>query len=141
MKELKLEIITPTKVAFSGDVKSLTVPGSLGSFQVLYNHAPLISTFDIGRIKFESDGVKESDFATSGGTIEVKNNVILLLADSLESRDEIDVQRAQDAFKRAKERLGNRSKDEINQIRAEAALARAINRLKFIDAYNSSSIS
>lgn len=141
MKELKLEIITPTKVAFSGNVKSLTVPGSLGSFQVLYNHAPLISTFEVGRIKFVNERAEENDFATGGGTVEVKNNEILLLADSLESRDEINVQRAQAALMRAQNRINHRNKEEIDQIRAEAALTRAINRLKFVGMYSSNSAS
>lgn len=139
MKELKLEIITPTKVAFTGNVKSLTVPGSLGSFQVLFNHAPLISTFEVGRIKLENEQAETNEFTTGGGTIEVKNNVILVLADSLESKEEIDITRAQGALQRAKNRLGNKSKEEIDQIRAEAALARAVNRLKFTDSYNSNS--
>ena len=139
MKELKLEIITPTKVAFVGNVKSLTVPGSLGSFQVLFNHAPLISTFEVGRIKLENEHAETNEFATGGGTIEVKDNVILVLADSLESKEEIDITRAQGALQRAKSRLENRSKEEIDQIRAEAALARAVNRLKFTDSYNSKS--
>ena len=139
MKELKLEIITPTKVAFTGNVKSLTIPGSLGSFQVLFNHAPLISTFEVGRIKLENEQAETNEFTTGGGTIEVKNNVILVLADSLESKEEIDITRAQGALQRAKNRLGNKSKEEIDQIRAEAALARAVNRLKFTDSYNSNS--
>lgn len=139
MKELKLEIITPTKVAFTGNVKSLTVPGSLGSFQVLFNHAPLISTFEVGRIKLENEQAETNELTTGGGTIEVKNNVILVLADSLESKEEIDITRAQGALQRAKNRLGNKSKEEIDQIRAEAALARAVNRLKFTDSYNSNS--
>ena len=139
MKELKLEIITPTKVAFTGNVESLTVPGSLGSFQVLFNHAPLISTFEVGRIKLENEQAETNEFTTGGGTIEVKNNVILVLADSLESKEEIDITRAQGALQRAKNRLGNKSKEEIDQIRAEAALARAVNRLKFTDSYNSNS--
>ncbi|MCL4547226.1 MAG: ATP synthase F1 subunit epsilon [Bacteroidetes bacterium] len=139
MKELKLEIITPTKVAFTGNIKSLTVPGSLGSFQVLFNHAPLISTFEVGSIKLENEQAETNEFATGGGTIEVKNNVILVLADSLESKEEIDVRRAQGALMRAKQRISNRNKEEIDLIRAEAALARAINRLKFANAYSSSS--
>ena len=139
MKELKLEIITPTKVAFTGNVKSLTIPGSLGSFQVLFNHAPLISTFEVGRIKLENEEAETNEFATGGGTIEVKDNVILVLADSLESKEEIDITRAQGALQRAKNRLGNKSKEEIDQIRAEVALARAVNRLKFTNSYNSNS--
>lgn len=130
MKELNLEIITPSKQAFSGKVKSITVPGTAGSFQVLFNHAPLLSTFEIGKVKIEDAEGKEVEFATSGGTVEVTENKILLLADSLESKDEIDVQRALKSYERAKERLSSRGKD-VDLLRAEGALARSINRLKF----------
>lgn len=130
MKELNLEIITPSKQAFSGKVKSITVPGTAGSFQVLFNHAPLLSTFEIGKVKIEDLVGKETEFATSGGTVEVTENKILILADSLETKEEINVDRAKQAYDRAKERLANRGKD-VDAIRAEVALARAINRLKF----------
>ena len=130
MKELNLEIITPSKQAFSGKVKSITIPGTAGSFQVLFNHAPLLSTFEIGKVKIENLEGKETEFATSGGTVEVTENKILILADSLETKEEINVERAKQAYDRAKERLAYRGKD-IDAIRAEGALARAINRLKF----------
>lgn len=130
MKEISLEIITPSKQAFSGKVKSITVPGTAGSFQVLFNHAPLLSTFEIGKIKLEDLEGKEIEFATSGGTVEVTENKILILADSLESKEEIDINRAKQAYDRAKERLANRAK-EVDSLRAEGALARSINRLKF----------
>lgn len=129
MKELNLEIITPSKCAFSGEIRSLTVPGTKGSFQILFNHAPILSSIEIGKIKIVDKGKKEIEFATSGGTVEVLKNKILLLAESVETKDEIDVARAQAAFERAKERLSNRSK-EIDVPRAEGALARAANRLK-----------
>ena len=53
MKELNLEIISPNKIGYSGKVISVTVPGTLGSFQILYNHAPIISSLEIGEIKIE----------------------------------------------------------------------------------------
>ena len=132
MKQINLEIITPSKQAFKGEVKSLTVPGSAGSFQVLFNHAPLLSTFEIGRVKLVDLEDKEIEFATSGGTVEVMENKILLLADSLESKDEIDSDRAKKSYTRAKERLSSVNRKEVDLLRAEASLARSINRLKFI---------
>ncbi|MEW6654157.1 MAG: F0F1 ATP synthase subunit epsilon [Bacteroidota bacterium] len=131
MKELNLEIITPSKQAFSGKVRTVTVPGTAGNFQVLFNHAPLLSTFDIGKVKIEDLDGKETEFVTSGGTVEVTENKILLLADSLETKEEIDVQRALKSYERAKERLAAARGNEIDAFRAETALARAINRLKF----------
>ncbi len=129
MKELFLEIITPDKQVFSGNVESVTVPGTSGSFQVLFNHAPILSTFEIGSLKIKESGAKSRLFATSGGTIEVLNNRILILAESVEAPEEIDVERAKKALERAKQRLAERKK-EIDRTRAELALKRAINRLK-----------
>jgi len=131
MKEINLEIITPSKQAFKGQVKSVTIPGTAGSFQVLFNHAPLLSTFEIGKVKLEDLDGKEIEFATAGGTVEVIENKILILADSMESKDEIDVERAKNSYNRAKERLASKNRNEIDPLRAEAALARSINRLKF----------
>ena len=129
MKELFIEIITPSKSAYKGNVKSVTVPGTMGNFQILFNHAPILSSLEIGRIKIDDLNDKSILYATSGGTVEVKDNKILLLADSVELEDEIDVERAQKAYQRAKDRLSTRTAD-LDVMRAELALQRAINRLK-----------
>lgn len=130
MKKINLEIITPSKLGFKGEIKSLTVPGSAGSFQVLFNHAPILSTFEIGKIKLEDNEGKELEFATGGGTIEVLENKILILADSFESKEDINIDRAKQSYSRAKERISSHGKD-IDMLRAEASLNRAMNRLKF----------
>lgn len=78
---MKLEIITPEKKLFEGEVSSLTVPGEKGSFTVLHNHAPIISTLERGRIKIVSDFSAEKDIEIEGGLIEVKRNKIIVLAD------------------------------------------------------------
>lgn len=76
-----LEIITPEKKLFSGDVKLVRVPGSKGSFEILNNHAPIISTLDEGRIKIENDEGRNTYFEIEGGVIEVKFNKIIILAE------------------------------------------------------------
>ncbi|MDQ7815783.1 MAG: ATP synthase F1 subunit epsilon [Melioribacteraceae bacterium] len=131
MKELNVEIITPSKLAYSGKVKSISLPGTLGNFQVLFNHAPLLSTIEVGRIKIVDLNDIETEYTTSGGSVEVLNNKILVLADSFESKEEIDIERAENALQRAKERLANRNKEKIDELRVEIALRRAINRIKF----------
>ncbi|MEP0861540.1 MAG: F0F1 ATP synthase subunit epsilon [Ignavibacterium sp.] len=133
MSELFLEIISPAKQIFSGQIKSITVPGTKGRFQVLKNHAPIISTFEIGMIKVELND-KPKYFATAGGTIEVLDNKVLVLADSIESSDEIDLERAMKAKERAEKRLSEKS-HEIDVERAQAALARALNRIKVKENY------
>jgi len=130
MKELQLEIITPSNIGYQGNIVSVTVPGTKGNFQVLFNHAPIISSLEIGELKIEEQGGNKLLYATSGGTIEVSNNKIIILAESLDRADQIDIKRAEEAKKRAEERLQNRSSSEIDDIRAEFALKRAINRLK-----------
>ena len=134
MTELNLEIVTPSKSAFKGEVKSITVPGTKGRFQVLKNHAPIISTLDIGMIKVDLPDGKENYYSTAGGTIEVLDNKVLVLADSIELVSEIDEERALAAKQRAEERLAEKNA-EINIARAEAALARANNRLQLKEKY------
>jgi F-type H+-transporting ATPase subunit epsilon len=128
MAEINLEIITPEKSVVKEEVDSVTIPGSLGSFQVLKNHAPLVSNFEIGVITVKKNG-ETKYFTTSGGTVEVEDNKVLVLANTAENVDKIDVNRAEEAQKRAEERLGKKNKEEIDVFRAEAALHRAINRL------------
>jgi F-type H+-transporting ATPase subunit epsilon len=77
-----LEIITPEKNVFKGNVDSATFPGSNGSFQVLNNHAPLISSLAKGDLKF-SDGKNETVIVVEGGVVEVLNNNITVLAEKV----------------------------------------------------------
>jgi F-type H+-transporting ATPase subunit epsilon len=135
MAELNLEIVTPSKSAFSGVIKSITVPGTEGRFQVLVNHAPIISTLDVGMIKVDLPDGKSNYYSTAGGTIEVLDNKILILADSIELVSEIDEERALAAKQRAEERLADKNSN-INLTRAEAALTRAINRINVKEKYN-----
>ena len=128
-KLFKLEIVTPRKVVFSGDVVSFSAPGEAGSFQVLYNHAPLLSSIVVGEVKIQESGGKETRYATSGGFVEVLSNRVVLLAETAESPEEIDVRRAQEAMKRAENRIHEPSPD-LDVQRARLALARALNRLR-----------
>ncbi len=133
MNELRVEIVTPEKTAFEGNVKSITIPGTKGNFQVLFNHAPLMSSFEIGFIKIVDSSEQANIFATSGGTVEVVNNKVIVLAETFESKDSIDVKRAEDARDRAKKRIKKESGEtDIDFTRAEFALKRALNRLKLV---------
>ncbi len=79
---MKLEIITPDSTIYTGKVRSVRVPGIKGSFQVLRDHAPIISTLGSGEVKIIDDQAKEVIFNVDGGVIEVKMNRIILLAES-----------------------------------------------------------
>jgi len=80
---MTLEIITPDKKFFDGEISSVTVPGTMGSFEVLNNHAPIISTLDRGKITVRTNAKTETFFIKSG-VIEVLNNKIMLLAEGVE---------------------------------------------------------
>ncbi|MGD9488837.1 MAG: F0F1 ATP synthase subunit epsilon [Calditrichaceae bacterium] len=127
--ELELEIVTPFGVTYSEKVNSCVVPGEMGQFQILNNHAPLVSVVKIGVIKIEKQDGKILYLATNGGFCEVKNNLIKVIVESAELADSIDVARAENAKKRAAERLASHSTDSDFD-RARLALERAINRLK-----------
>ena len=135
MNELDLEIISPEKKVYSGKVKSVTIPGTKGNFQVLYNHAPLISTFEIGIIKLSLSDDSTLVFTTSGGSAEVLDNKVLILSDTIEPVDSIDIERARRAKERAESRL-TKKEGIIDVDRARIALARALNRIKMSEKYS-----
>lgn len=128
-KPFTLEIVSPERVIFSGQATAVSLPGSMGGFQVLFNHAPLLSSLVVGQMKIQDAGGKEVVYATSGGFAEVRDNVVTVIVESAERADQIDVARAEQAKERASRRLRERQAD-VDIVRAEAALARATNRLK-----------
>jgi len=81
-----LEIYTPDRKIFEGQVDSATFPGTKGSFQVLNNHAPLISTLEKGTVEYK---VKNSieEVTIAGGVVEVLNNKVVVLAESITEED------------------------------------------------------
>jgi F-type H+-transporting ATPase subunit epsilon len=79
---MTLEIITPDKLIYSGKVKLIQLPGSKGTFEILNNHAPIISTLSKGKVKVVEDSGNELFFEVDGGVIENKNNKIIVLAES-----------------------------------------------------------
>jgi F-type H+-transporting ATPase subunit epsilon len=128
-KTFHLEIVTPRKVVFSGDVVSFSAPGIVGGFQVLRSHAPLLSAIAVGQVKHSDAAGVETRYATSGGFVEVRENKVVLLAETAERANEIDVARAEEAKARAQKRLREK-KPGTDIERAKAALLRATNRLK-----------
>ncbi len=80
---MKVEIITPDHRVYEGDIKSIRVPGRKGSFQVLKDHAPIISTLENGSVVIVDTEGQETVFEINGGVIEVKMNRIIVLAESV----------------------------------------------------------
>lgn len=78
---MKLEIITPDKTLYSGKIKSVNLPGTKGRFTILHNHAPIISTLEMGSVTIVSNEQKTEIIDITGGIVEVKKNSIIVLAD------------------------------------------------------------
>ena len=83
IKIMEIEIITPDKKLFKGNIKSVTVPGTKGAFMVLKNHAPIISTLEKGKILVKTEKLEDKDFDIESGIIEVKKNKIIILAETV----------------------------------------------------------
>lgn len=124
----KLSVVTPEKVVFEQDVRSIIAPGSEGYLGVLTDHAPLITALMAGELTVADVNGKRNEYAVSGGFLEVSGNIATVLADAIETPEDIDLERARQAEARARERLARRSHSDIDEARAEAALARALNR-------------
>ena len=76
-----LDILTPEKLLFEGEVKSIKLPGTNGEFEILNNHAPIISTLSKGEIYVTDSENKKQNFSINGGVIEMQNNKIIVLAE------------------------------------------------------------
>lgn len=129
MNSFQAQILTPEGSLFDGDVTGVKVPGTLGSFEVKTLHADIISSLEIGEILVRKTDKSDVYFAVSGGFVEVHDSKLTLLAEAAEQVEDIDVERAKEAKKRAQERL-NADDKSIDKERARKALARAENRIK-----------
>jgi len=126
--ELMLEIVTPEKMAFSGKVEEVTVPGSEGEFGVLRGHASLLSSVDVGELNFTKEG-KKTYYAVSTGYAEVTSGKVTILIETAERSDMIDKDRARRAKEIAESKLAKTSKDDPEFEAAKTSLVRATTRL------------
>lgn len=128
MTSFKAQILTPEGTLFDDDVTGVKLPGTMGSFEVKTHHANIMSTLEIGEVVVRKATGDEQHFAITGGFVEVVDNELNLLAEAAEPVEEIDLERAKEAKKRALERLES-DEDEIDKARAGKALRRAENRI------------
>lgn len=128
MATILLEVATPDKgEVYSGDINMLIVRSICGELGILPKHANLLTELIPHAMRIKTGG-SETQIFVSGGFMEVTPDKITILADAAENPDSIDVERAQNAYKRAEERLAKKNPD-LDIERAEAALARAKARL------------
>lgn len=126
---LTVDIVTAERVVYSQEgVERIIVPGVEGELTALPRHAPLLTMIQPGVLRIIR-GEEEVEMAITGGFLEVRRNRVTILADAAERVEEIDVMRAEEARRRAQQRL-ERREAQIDLARAHAALQRALIRLK-----------
>ena len=133
---LKIEILSKSGPYLEIEALSLTLNlEEVGQITVLPHHAPLIGVIDICECKIIGLDEKKHYFAISGGVLHVDKDKTLILANSIESIDDIDFERANNAKLRAEKRISSRS-DNVDLKRAQASLSRALNRLNILSRNN-----
>lgn len=126
--KFKLVIISPEGVYFNDEVESLTLKLTSGYRTILAGHAPLIGSLHYAPMHFIKDG-KIEHFSLNGGAINITKEKVALIVNSIEAKDDIDIERARKSKERAKARLASKDPN-IDMKRAQAALYRAISRIK-----------
>ena len=125
---MKLDIVTAERMVFSEDVDVLVATGIEGQLGILPHHAPLITMLQPGELLIKT-GETEHRLAVTGGFLEVRPDRVIILADAAEREEEIDIQRAEAAKRRAEEKLKERPAG-IDMAQVEAALRRSLTRLE-----------
>ena len=128
MSPIRLDIVTAERLVYSEEVDVVIAPGIEGELGILPHHAPLMTTLRAGELRVREGG-EEFSLAISGGFLEVRPDRVIVLADTAERDEEIDLARAEEAKRRAEERLSQRT-PETDVARSEAALRRSLARLK-----------
>ena len=123
MATMLFEMVTAEKLLFSDQVESIVAPGEAGELGILPHHAPLLSTLKSGELRVTQDG-QEQFISITGGFLEVLDNKVTVLADAAERADEIGLERAEAAVRRAEERIATREAD-LDLERAMGSLRRA----------------
>jgi F-type H+-transporting ATPase subunit epsilon len=129
MQKINFKIATPERVVFKNDVDSITLPTMEGEITILPNHIPLISVLKAGEIRVVN-GKDIQSIAVSGGFIEVLSTKVVVLADTAERSEEIDIKRAEEAMKRAQELKNTRQIDAKEFAMIAAQIEKELARIK-----------
>lgn len=129
-KRVTLEVVTPERLVYTAETPMVIAPGVVGQFGIMADHVPLVSALEIGSLTVKGEHEDEyEEIFINGGFFEVSENKAIVLTRSAESKEEIDLERAERAKQRAEERLSHPDAD-LDVRRAELALQRALMRLK-----------
>ena len=127
---LRLEIVTPERLAYSDIVDAVNLPGIEGELGVLPHHAPLVSMLGVGELRIRKGGAEES-FAIVGGFLQVRPDKVVVMAETADMASEIDLEKAQAAKRAAEQALeGGARTDAIDLSAARAALQHALLRIR-----------
>jgi F-type H+-transporting ATPase subunit epsilon len=126
---LQLEIVTPEKLAYEGEVDSVQLPGSEGELGVLPHHAPLISTLGAGELRLRKGG-EEEFFAIVGGFLQVLPDKVVVMAETADMASEIDLEKAQEARRQAEQALESGYVEGADLAAARASLQAALLRIR-----------
>jgi F-type H+-transporting ATPase subunit epsilon len=130
-KNLRLQVVAPDRPAIDEEISFVILPGELGEFGVLPQHMKFLSILKPGTMQVVK-GQQRDLYFVSGGFAEVNPNSVIVLAEAYEKVDEIDVERAHQARKKAEENIAEK-KDNVDLISVKASLVRAEARLKVVE--------
>ena len=126
---LTLDIVTPERRVLSVTCDEVRAPGVQGGFGVRLNHEPFMAALEPGRLTYVEGG-REHHYAIGGGFLQVADNKVIVLADTAESAQDIDVERARKAFQEAQERLLKLTEQDENHPVESARVRRAAARIQ-----------
>lgn len=129
-KSLEVEIVTPAEKIFSGEALSVSVPGALSPFEILFNHAPIVSALDMGIVKIKDISNKIITFAVNSGFAEVKNNKVSILVESAVNSEMINIDEVKANIEELTGKLTSAGKNETQEIKQ--LIASAENMLKAV---------
>jgi F-type H+-transporting ATPase subunit epsilon len=135
---LHVVVVTAQQTVFEGEAEMVIAPGSEGQLGILPRHAPLLTTLDLGEMRIRRGGVDEGLFV-AGGFLEVNNNVVTVLADDAERAEEIDIEHAEEARKRAQALLEQKGITADAESSALAEVERALGRIKVAELHRTRS--
>ena len=129
---ISLKIVTPRGIYLQQEVKSLHAKSVGGEFTLLPNHMPVVMAMVPCKLVLTNEKDEKEEYALAGGFLHFDDNKASIMTDAIEGREDIDIERAKAAFRRARERMEHTDID-IEMKKAERALHRAINRLNVTD--------
>jgi F-type H+-transporting ATPase subunit epsilon len=126
---LQLEIVTPERLAYAGEVDAVFCPGVEGELGVLPHHAPLLSMLGVGELRIRRGGDEEY-FAIAGGFVQVRPDKVVVMAELADLSSEIDLEAAEEARNEAERAITAGFEEPADLARARAAMERALLRIR-----------